>query len=93
MTNARNYFGKTKVIVKILLWSGYVYTPDSHTPSPLPPSSPPHSPPQDFSIEYHFSENEWFSNKVLVKSYTVSCEVDTDDPWSFEGAAITACTG
>lgn len=47
----------------------------------------------DFSIEYHFSENEWFSNKVLVKSYTVSCEVDTDDPWSFEGAAITACTG
>ena len=48
---------------------------------------------QDFYVEFHFSDNEWFSNKVLVKSYTVKCQVDTDVPWDFEGAAITSCKG
>lgn len=48
---------------------------------------------QDFTIEYHFSENEWFTNKVLSMTYYVSCEVDNDDPWSFEGATIHSCQG
>lgn len=48
---------------------------------------------QDFSIEYHFADNEWFSNKVLTMTYFVTCEVSEDDPWSFEGATIYACHG
>ena len=48
---------------------------------------------QDFNLEFHFSENDWFTNKVLVKSYKVSCEVNKEDPWSFEGAAITGSEG
>ena len=48
---------------------------------------------QDFSIEFHFSDNEWFTNKVLTKLYKVACEVNKDDPWSFEGAAITEGKG
>ena len=48
---------------------------------------------KDFSIEYHFAENEWFANKVLTMTYFVTCEVNEDDPWSFEGATIFACQG
>ena len=48
---------------------------------------------QDFRLEFCFSENEWFTNKVLVKSYKVSCEVNKEDPWSFEGASITGSEG
>ncbi len=47
----------------------------------------------DFSIEYYFSENEWFTNKVLTMTYFVTCEVSEDDPWAFEGATIYACHG
>ena len=48
---------------------------------------------QDFTIEYHFSENEWFTNKVLTMSYYVTCDVNDEDPWAFEGATIQACQG
>ena len=48
---------------------------------------------QDFTIEYHFSENEYFTNKVLTKSYTVSCDVSDEDPFSYEGAFITGGKG
>ena len=48
---------------------------------------------QDFNIEFHFSDNEWFTNKVLVKCYQVVCEVDNDTPFEFEGAALTSCKG
>ncbi|XP_064400620.1 nucleosome assembly protein 1-like 4 [Halichondria panicea] len=47
----------------------------------------------DFSLEFHFSDNEWFTNKVLTKSYKVTCEVNKDDPWAFEGAAIAEGKG
>lgn len=39
------------------------------------------------------SQNEWFSNSVLTKTYKMACEVEEDDPFSFEGAAITSCEG
>ena len=48
---------------------------------------------QDFSIEFQFSHNEWFTNEVLTLSYQVKCEVDDADPWTFEGATIYACKG
>ena len=48
---------------------------------------------QDFSLEFHFKPNEYFSDAVLVKSYKVACVVSEDDPFSFEGATITSCEG
>ena len=30
---------------------------------------------------------------VLTKTYKMSCEVEEDDPFSFEGSAITSCEG
>ncbi|KAL5503603.1 hypothetical protein EMCRGX_G010576 [Ephydatia muelleri] len=47
----------------------------------------------DFSIEYYFSENDYFTNKVLTKSYTVSCDVNNEEPFSYEGAFITSGKG
>ena len=48
---------------------------------------------QGFSLEFHFSENEHFTNKVLTKTYTMSCALPEDDPFSFEGATITNVKG
>ena len=47
----------------------------------------------DFTLEFHFSENEFFTNKVLTKSYVVQCKVDEDDPFSFDGPSIIKTTG
>ena len=47
----------------------------------------------DFALEFHFSENEYFTNKVLTKSYVVECKVDDDDPFSFDGPSIVKVTG
>ena len=47
----------------------------------------------DFTLEFHFSENEYMTNKVLTKSYTVECKVDDNDPFSFEGPSIVKCSG
>ena len=47
----------------------------------------------DFTLEFHFSENEFFTNKVLTKSYVVECKVDEDDPFSFDGPSIVKVTG
>lgn len=44
-----------------------------------------------FSLEFHFSENEYFTNKVLTKYYEMKCEPDKDDPFSFEGPEIIKC--
>ena len=49
--------------------------------------------PQNFTLEFHFSENDYFTNKVLTKSYVMSCVVPEEDPFAFEGATITSCTG
>lgn len=47
----------------------------------------------DFTLDFYFSDNEYFSNKVLTKTYKLSCEVPKDDPFSFEGATITQMNG
>eukprot|EP00794_Sanderia_malayensis_P018216 gene18216-20034_t len=46
-----------------------------------------------FALEFHFSENEYFTNSSLTKSYKIRCEPDKDDPFSFEGTEIVGCTG
>ncbi|XP_067928246.1 nucleosome assembly protein 1-like 1 isoform X2 [Watersipora subatra] len=49
--------------------------------------------PMGFTLEFHFSANEYFSDKVLTKSYEMRSEPDEDDPFSFEGPEIIACQG
>ena len=47
----------------------------------------------DFTLEFHFSDNEFITNKVLTKSYVVECKVDENDPFSFDGPSIVQTTG
>ncbi|MCL4141339.1 UNVERIFIED_CONTAM: hypothetical protein GTU68_042690, partial [Idotea baltica] len=52
-----------------------------------------HDEPMGFTLEFHFSENEYFTNKVLTKYYEMKCEPDKDDQFSFEGPEIIKCKG
>lgn len=49
--------------------------------------------PMGFQIFFHFSPNEYFTNQVLTKSYEMKCEIDSQDPFSFEGPEIIKCSG
>ena len=46
-----------------------------------------------FSLEFHFAENDFFTNKVLTKTYEMKCKPDDDDPFRFEGPEIIRCKG
>lgn len=46
-----------------------------------------------FVLEFHFSANEFFTNTALTKTYRMKSEPDKDDPFSFDGPDIFACTG
>merc|ERR1712183_1095680 len=46
-----------------------------------------------FVLEFHFSPNEYFTNTALTKTYRMKSEPDKDDPFSFDGPDIFACTG
>jgi len=49
--------------------------------------------PMGFILEFHFAENDYFTNKVLTKSYEMKCSPDPEDPFRFEGPEIVKCTG
>ena len=49
--------------------------------------------PMGFTLEFHFSPNEYFTDTVLTKEYEIKAEVDPEDPFSFEGAEISKCKG
>lgn len=51
------------------------------------------SPPQSFTLEFHFSANDFFTNTVLTKTYKMRSEPDESDPFSFDGPEIISCTG
>jgi len=51
------------------------------------------SEPMGFKLLFHFSPNEYFSNPILVKSYEMRCDLDAEDPFSFEGPEIVKCSG
>ena len=55
------------------------------------PGGPP--PPLGFALEFHFAENEYFSNATLTKEYDVRCEPDVAEPFAFDGPEIVACRG
>ncbi|XP_063705690.1 nucleosome assembly protein 1-like 1-A [Culicoides brevitarsis] len=46
-----------------------------------------------YTIEFHFSPNEYFKDAVLTKKYFLRCESNKDDPLGFEGPEIIKCTG
>merc|ERR1712142_810308 len=46
-----------------------------------------------FVLEFHFSLNDYFTNTALTKTYRMKSEPDEDDPFSFDGPDIFACTG
>ena len=46
-----------------------------------------------FTLEFHFAPNAYFNNSVLTKTYQLSCEVDKDAPFAFEGPEITSTSG
>ncbi|KAH8382369.1 hypothetical protein KR009_003210 [Drosophila setifemur] len=46
-----------------------------------------------FDIEFHFESNEYFTNKVLTKTYFLNCLPDPNDPLSYDGAEIYKCEG
>ncbi|XP_020799822.1 nucleosome assembly protein 1-like 1 [Drosophila serrata] len=46
-----------------------------------------------FDIDFHFDKNEYFSNKVLKKTYFFNCLPDPKDPLLFDGAEIFKCEG
>ena len=43
---------------------------------------------QGFTLEFHFSPNDFFTNTVLTKEYTMKCTPDEKDPFSFDGPEI-----
>jgi len=49
--------------------------------------------PMGFTLEFHFTPNEYFNNKVLTKTYEMKCEPDPEDPFRFEGPEIIKCKG
>ncbi|XP_046748655.1 nucleosome assembly protein 1-like 1 isoform X1 [Diprion similis] len=49
--------------------------------------------PMGFVLEFHFEPNEYFSNSVLTKEYTMKCAPELSDPFSFEGPEIYKCKG
>jgi len=46
-----------------------------------------------FVLEFQFSPNDYFTNTALTKTYKMKSEPDIDDPFSFDGPDIFACTG
>ncbi|KAK7098440.1 nucleosome assembly protein 1-like 1-A isoform X1 [Littorina saxatilis] len=49
--------------------------------------------PKGFTLEFHFEPNEFFTETVLTKQYTMRFEQDSTDPFSYEGPEIVKCTG
>ncbi|KAK6488303.1 nucleosome assembly protein 1-like 1-A isoform X2 [Huso huso] len=49
--------------------------------------------PMNFTLEFYFECNDFFSNELLVKTYKMRSEPDESDPFAFDGPEIMGCTG
>lgn len=52
-----------------------------------------HKDPAGFTLCFHFTENPFFSNKVLTKYYELELGVDQEDPFQYDGPYVTKCKG
>jgi len=50
----------------------------------------PHSDPAGFTISFHFSDNEYFTNTALKKSYELSMVPDVEQPFDFDGSVLVS---
>lgn len=46
-----------------------------------------------FSLQFHFEDNEFFTNPMLVKTYRLRVKPDVDALLAYEGPEIVQCTG
>lgn len=46
-----------------------------------------------YTLEFHFTSNEYFKDQVLMKKYFLRSELDKEEPFNFEGPEIYKCTG
>lgn len=49
--------------------------------------------PIGFILEFHFAPNDYFTNTILTKEYSMKCKPDEDNPLEFEGPEIYSCKG
>jgi hypothetical protein len=49
--------------------------------------------PYGYTLEFHFDENEYFTNKILTKTYELSTDMDAKDPLAYDGPIIYKCKG
>uniref|UniRef100_A0A4X1W1Y1 Nucleosome assembly protein 1-like 2 n=2 Tax=Sus scrofa TaxID=9823 RepID=A0A4X1W1Y1_PIG len=54
--------------------------------------SKPNEPPS-FTLEFHFEPNDYFTNEVLTKTYTLKSKLHYSDPHPFRGSAVEHCNG
>ncbi|CAH0397105.1 unnamed protein product [Chilo suppressalis] len=52
-----------------------------------------HEDPIGFTLEFHFAPNDYFTNTVLTKEYSMKCKPDDENPLEFEGPEIYSCKG
>merc|ERR1719483_1311726 len=45
-----------------------------------------------FTLPFHFHPNDYFTNNVLTKHYSMKCEPDKEDPFSFEASSPSLST-
>lgn len=50
-----------------------------------------HEDPIGFTLEFHFAPNDYFTNTVLTKEYSMKCKPDEENPLEFEGPEIYSC--
>jgi len=46
-----------------------------------------------FTIHFHFSQNEYFTNTVLTKEYEMKSDIDPEDPLDFDGPEVFQSKG
>lgn len=46
---------------------------------------------QGYTLSFHFSENPYFGNDVLKKSYELSMVPDNEQPFDFDGSVLVSC--
>lgn len=50
-----------------------------------------HEEPIGFTLEFHFAPNDYFTDTILTKEYSMKCKPDDENPLEFEGPEIYSC--